>query len=224
MSRKEAKSLYIADGTLPEAIDGCACDPDELLELRVYLDEPELLRKFCQFVSLMKNCFELLRCWADILEFKDADKKNVDLHCARFSAIFVKYIREPPAVRLPDVPLEEDYLTSLRNYYDYLHRSEAVSSFAAPILSSLSMSVLAKSDHKGSVTQQASFDSFPVSTTTQPSILNVLMHKCLIALNEQVSLFTHCCIYVLAYPVTQYTSLLWTRRPSTSTARRRFYG
>jgi len=184
MSRKEARAKYILDGTLPDD----AGYEDELLELRVYLDDPILLKKFGQYCKIVKDCLGLLLCWADILEFKSIDEKAIDHLNSKLLHIYMRYIRSPAVVQLPHVVLDSDLMSKLEQYSVQCNNQDR--HFNLPNFNP-SASEIQVSPSEGTVERSTMIsgssgeerDMFSVSTDPT-RVLDTLMKKCLVAMNE----------------------------------------
>lgn len=198
MSRKEARAKFILDGTLPDD----AGYEDELLELRVYLDDPVLLRKFGQYCKMVKDCLGLLMCWADILEFKSIDEKAIDHLNSKYLHIYMRYIRKPAVVPLKEVNIEADLMSKLEEHARLCQKAEETASNSA---SSYNLFSIGSGDMKkagSSITSEPTFenDRRPsiiggnmsgeesrdlFGATVDPTrVLDTLMHKCLVAMND----------------------------------------
>ena len=110
LSKREARVKYMADGSIKQN------SSDEMLELRVYLEDPVRLGHFGTFAKERK-CLEILMCWADVLEFKTINKLAIDYKASQFNYIYAKYIHKPPVVKLPYITLGAEYEQQLTKSY-----------------------------------------------------------------------------------------------------------
>ena len=86
----EARKCFEADGTVPK---GCS---DEMLELRMYISDPSLLRGL---VSCARSAtggshgnVALLRRWVEFMSFKYVDKGAIDLKISTGYDLYIKYL------------------------------------------------------------------------------------------------------------------------------------
>lgn len=102
-TKKATKERFYIEGSIPA---GCS---DELLELRVYLDEPELLAKLGKYAHFHK-CLDLLLCWADLLEFSVIPEVNLELQVSKALFIHKRYLsKNLDSVIVPFVDLPPEY-------------------------------------------------------------------------------------------------------------------
>ena len=86
----EARARYEADGTVPV---GCS---DEMLELRMYISDPSLLRGLIAFAkgksSAAGRSIMLLRRWADMMAFKYIGNNSPDLLVSTGYDVYFNYL------------------------------------------------------------------------------------------------------------------------------------
>ena len=88
-----ARELFEADGTLP--VD---C-PLQMLELRMHLADPLLLRNFGEYVN-DQGALEYLICWIDILEYKEAVDITPEVQIGIGLLVFQKYVHSQCSLKL----------------------------------------------------------------------------------------------------------------------------
>jgi hypothetical protein len=91
----KARELYEADGTIPK---NCS---SKLLELRMHLAEPILLKPFGEYARDV-NQLGVLMCWADILEFKAIHEEQTEFQLSKAFHIYHKYLKRNSVVSLPE--------------------------------------------------------------------------------------------------------------------------
>jgi len=94
LSKEEALELFEAEGSIPADVSD-----DELL-LRICLDDPLFLYRIGHFTKKLGRKFELLLCWADILEYKSIDVQTTELLISKAFLIYHKYIKDKAPVPL----------------------------------------------------------------------------------------------------------------------------
>lgn len=107
LTRNEAVEMFEAEGSIPPDVTD-----DELL-LRVCLDDPIFLYRIGHFSKKQGRKFELLLCWADILEFKSIDVLTSDFLVSKALHIFHKYVKNKPAVSL-DLSMPDEWRNELQ--------------------------------------------------------------------------------------------------------------
>jgi hypothetical protein len=102
-----ARAVYETDGTIP--VD-CS---NEILELRMHLSEPVLLKSFGVYARDI-NQLNVLMCWADILEFKGIQAEQIEYQISKAFHVYHKYFKVNAVVRLPEINFSERELFELK--------------------------------------------------------------------------------------------------------------
>jgi serine/threonine protein kinase len=139
LSRTEALEMFEAEGSIPEDISD-----DELL-LRVCLDDPLFLYRIGHFSKKAGRKFELLLCWADILEFKAIDVQTSDFLVSKAIFIFQKYVKDKSAIQL-DLQLPAEWVDNLEATLHSASRGKII--VAIHIFDSFQQMVLRKINEK----------------------------------------------------------------------------
>ena len=84
-TKKQSLTRYFNEGSIPV---NCS---DEMLELRVFLDDPEIVSQFGKF-SAEIGCSNIISCWCDILEFKYLSEQSIDLKFGKALEIYHNYL------------------------------------------------------------------------------------------------------------------------------------
>jgi hypothetical protein len=112
LTTTHARSIFVKDGSIPK---DC---PKDLLELRVHLSEPELLKYFTKLVD-SAGLLDLLSCWADIMEFKNSRASDSEKTAAA-TALFNKYIAVDQRIELIGHPLTDELCNDVTERYRQL--------------------------------------------------------------------------------------------------------
>lgn len=109
MSLADARKFYELDGTIP-----LACS-DELLEFRVHLAEPMLLRSFSEYAK-EQNLLYLLLCWGDILEYRSFGGRMLKIEKANL--ITDRYIKDSSEYKLPCSVVTPKFVQTIEDAFD----------------------------------------------------------------------------------------------------------
>lgn len=118
----EAKAHFTADGTLP---------PDAsplLLEFREFLEEPQLIHNFANFAKEQECGLRVLKCWVDVLDFKNIDESCVEMAHSKAGYIYHRYLKVNAADFLPDNLLECASVDQLKTMLDGPGTDDSISS------------------------------------------------------------------------------------------------
>jgi len=96
MTTAECKLAFELDGTLPKGVD------DEMVALRVYLEDPVSLSELAKFAQA-RGQLDMLLCWIEVLQYKMINQDGYGYQRSGAMNIYHKYFCSDAVVPLPSV-------------------------------------------------------------------------------------------------------------------------